>query len=211
MAYIYMDESGDLGFNPKKKNSKYFVITFLFVNNTRPLEKVIRKVHASLKKRIKKKVSVLHATKESHITRKKLLKEMATKDCAIMVIFLNKSKVYSNLREEKAVLYNYVVNILLDRIFTKALLDTKDVIEFVASRRETNKFLNENFKRYLETEVLNNHKKKINIKIVPPHKDKLLQAVDFASWAVFRKYERDDNTYYNYIEDMIVEEKGLFN
>ena len=32
MAYIFMDESGDLGFNFKKaKTSKNFIITFLFV------------------------------------------------------------------------------------------------------------------------------------------------------------------------------------
>jgi FAD synthase len=65
-----------------------------------------------------------------------------------MCIYLNKKKVYTKLQDEKHVLYNYVTNILLDRIFTKKLLKGKD-FKFIASRRETNKFLNENFKEYL--------------------------------------------------------------
>jgi len=32
-VYVYMDESGDLGFDfTKRKTSKYFTITFLFQN-----------------------------------------------------------------------------------------------------------------------------------------------------------------------------------
>jgi len=37
-----------------------------------------------------------------------------------------------------------------------------------------------------------------------------LQAVDFVSWAIFRKYERNDYEYYDVIKDKIVEEKLLF-
>jgi hypothetical protein len=66
-----------------------------------------------------------------------------------MSIYLNKEKVYIKLQNEKHVLYNYVTNILLDRIITKKLLKDNN-ITLIASRRETNKFLNENFKNYLE-------------------------------------------------------------
>lgn len=43
-----------------------------------------------------------------------------------MTILLNKRKVYTRLQDEKVVLYNYVTNILLDRIFTKRLLPDSD-------------------------------------------------------------------------------------
>ena len=210
MAYIYMDESGDLGFNKDKKNSKYFVVTFLFTNNKRPIEKIIRKTHSQLNKSLKKKINSLHATKEKPTTRRRLLTKLSEKDCNIMIIYLNKDKVYSKLQNEKTVLYNYVTNILLDRVFSKTLIDINSDIKLIASRRETNKFLNENFKKYLEQQVFNNHNKKITINIVAPHSEKLLQAVDFASWAVYRKYEYNDDLYYNYIKNIIIEEKGLF-
>lgn len=45
MAYIFLDESGDLGFDFKKdKTSKFFVITCLFVNNATSVEKSIKKI-----------------------------------------------------------------------------------------------------------------------------------------------------------------------
>ena len=37
-----------------------------------------------------------------------------------------------------------------------------------------------------------------------------LQAVDFVSWAIFRKYEYGDDSYYNLIKNKIVEENPLF-
>jgi len=37
MAYIFMDESGDLGFDfKKKKTSRYFVVTFLMIDDPKP-------------------------------------------------------------------------------------------------------------------------------------------------------------------------------
>jgi len=211
MAYIFLDESGDLGFDfQKKKTSKIFVITFLFVDNKRPIEKIVKKTHSELKKKYKRKFGALHAVKEKPVTRQRLLKRLNEKDCAIMTIYLNKRKVYTKLQEEKSVLYNYVANILLDRIYTKKIIPSDKTIELIASKRETNKFLNENFKNYLNTQVKNRHRVNINISIKSPFEEKTLQAVDFASWAIFRKYEYEDDSYYNLIKNKIVEENPLF-
>ena len=211
MAYIFLDESGDLGFNfKKKKASKFFVITSLFAVRKRPLEKIVRKTHSELKKRYKRRFGVLHAFKEKPLTRQRLLRRLTEKDCVIMTIYLNKKKVYTRLQDEKQVLYNYVTNILLDRICTKKLIPTERKIQLIASRRETNKFLNENFKRYLNNQVTNRHKINIEVLIRTPFQEKALQLVDFASWAIFRKYEYGDDSYYNIIRNKIVEENPLF-
>lgn len=51
MSYIYLDESGCLGFNfEHKKTSKYFVVTFLFVEDKRPVEKIIKKIFSNFSK-----------------------------------------------------------------------------------------------------------------------------------------------------------------
>lgn len=211
MAYIFLDESGDLGFNPKKNNSKYFVITILSANDKKPIERIVKKIHSGLRKKIKKlSGGVLHSTKEKPVTRKRLLKLLSQCTCSIMTIYLNKSKVYTNLQEEKHVLYNYVVNILLDRIMKKKLVDIQNTIYLIASKRETNKFLNENFKTYLKSQISNKHKMKIDVSIKSPSQEKALQAVDFASWAIFRKCEMGDKIYYHLIKGKIIEENPLF-
>ena len=38
MSHIFLDESGDFGFNPKKKNSKFFIITVVAFENQKPIE-----------------------------------------------------------------------------------------------------------------------------------------------------------------------------
>lgn len=119
----------------------------------------------------------------------KLLKYLGEKDCHIMSIYLNKNKVHTNLQETKTFLYNFVTNILLDRICTKKLIPMNEKIILIASRRETNKLLNQNFKEYLKhkTDI---HKLNISIEINTPAEEKCLQIVDFACWSIFQKYER---------------------
>lgn len=212
MAYIFLDESGDLGFDFKKKGtSKFFVVTLLFLSDgTSAIEKAVKKTHAELAKKHKRQIGVLHAVNEKPITRQRLLKRIAEKDCAVMTIYLNKKKVFTRLQDEKQVVYNYVTNILLDRIFTKKIVPPDKPIELIASRRETNKFLNENFKDYLTKQVRNNHKGSIKISIKTPDEEKGLQAVDFLSWSLFRKYEKGDDSYYNLFKSKVIEESPLF-
>ncbi len=211
MFYIFLDESGDLGFNPKKKNSKYFVITALFAENKKPLEKIVKRVQSGLKRKVKRlSGGILHSYKEKPITRKRLLRLLNEKECLIMTIYLNKAKVYTKLQEEKHVLYNYVVNILIDRIMNKKFVNLKSGVNLIAARRETNKFLNDNFKNYLNEQVKNAHKLELRIDIRTPSEEKALQTVDFASWAIFRKYEHGDDSYYLIIKGKIIEENALF-
>jgi hypothetical protein len=84
------------------------------------------------------------------------------------------------------------------------------MIYLVASKRETNKFLNENFKTYLKSQISNKHRVKIDVSIKSPSQEKALQAVDFVSWAIFRKCEMEDETYYRLIKGKIIEENPLF-
>lgn len=56
----------------------------------------------------------------------------------------------------------------------------------------------------------NRHKIDVNIQIKTPSEEKALQAVDFVRWAIFRKYEYGDDSYYNLIKNKIVEENPLF-
>ncbi len=209
--YIFLDESGDLGFDfSKKRTSKYFVITFLFVENKRQVEKVIRNIHAGLRKKYKMRSGVLHAFHEEPVTCIRFCRKLSERPVRVMAIYLNKEKVYTRLQDEKAVLYNYVTNILLDRLMTKRLVDKGKDRELIASRRETNKFLNQNFTDYLRRQMEENHGLKLRVSIKTPHEEKCLQAVDMVSWAIFRKYEYGDESYAKILDPVIVEESPLF-
>ncbi len=212
MAFIFLDESGDLGFDfTKNKTSKFFVISFLFVKNKDSVERVVKKIFKSFTVLERKfHHGCLHCHKETPKVRSQLLNLLNEKDVSIMSIYLNKKKVYTKFHDEKHILYNYVTNILIDRIYTKKLISTEEKIHLVASRRETNKFLNKNFKDYLESRINEKHKLSINIEIKAPHEEKCLQVADFVCWSIFRKIEHRDESYYNLIKQKIVEISPLF-
>lgn len=212
MAYIFLDESGDLGFDfTKTKTSKYFVITLLFVSNKNKVEKIVKQIFRSFSpKESRYHKGTIHAFKENSKTRIKILTLLNEKDVSIISLYLNKRKVYTKLQETKHALYNYVTNIVLDRICTKKLIPKNEPIHLVASRRETNKFINENFKKYLRAQVKNNHDLTINVEIATPQDEKCLQIVDIVSWAIFRSREHEEDSYKNLIKEKIVEDSPLF-
>ena len=208
MAYIFLDESGDLGFKPT--SSRWFIFTIVLTNNHRKIEKVIKKTRKSLKKKYKK-VGELHAYHSQPTTRKRMLKLLAeNKDIKVLCIILNKNKVYVDLQNQKNYLYNWTANILLDRLHNKKLINIDDPIELCIDQKDTNKFIRNNFEKYLKDSFNKRGNNKVRIKIKPSHTEKCLQAVDFISWAIFRKYESGDYEYYELIKDNIIEENLLF-
>ncbi len=208
MSYIFLDESGDLGFS--RRSSKWFILTIILTNNHRQVEKSVKKVHKGLKKKYKT-VKELHAYHADAITRKRILRLLSeVEDLKILCIILNKKKVYIDLRNQKSYLYNYTANILLERLNHKKVLNPKDEVKIYIDQRETNKFLKKNFENYLKSNLKKWGNGKIAITIKPSHTEKCLQAVDFISWAIFRKYERGDYEYYEVIKNKIIGENLLF-
>jgi hypothetical protein len=146
MGYIFLDESGDMGFDfTKAKTSQYFVITCVFAENNRPLQKIVKRTIRSftIKERVRHG-GVLHAHKETDRTRRKILNELSQQKVSVISIYLNKKRVHTHLTDQKHILYNFVANILLDRICNQSPIPTDGTIELIASRRETNKLLTEN-------------------------------------------------------------------
>lgn len=208
MAKIFLDESGDLGFKPQ--SSGWFLFTLVLTNDHRKIEKCIKLVHKSLKNKYKK-VGELHAYHSQANTKKLVLTKLSkVDDLKVLCIVLNKKKVYVDLQNQKNYLYNYTANILLDRLHRKKIIDTREVVEMFIDQKDTSKFIKDNFEKYLKDNLTRRGSSKIKIMICPSHTEKCLQAVDFISWAIFRKYEKNDYEYYEIIKDRIIEENLLF-
>lgn len=208
MVRIFLDESGDLGFSDK--SSKFFILTIIITSSHRKIEKAIKKVHKGLRNKYKN-VSELHAYNSQLITRKRILRNLSEiDDCKVLCIILNKEKVYTDLQAQKQHLYNYTANILLDRLHNKKIINDGDKYELFIDKRETNKFMNENFVKYLTDNLSKKNSALFSIKLKASNTEKCLQAVDFISWAIFRKHERGDDEYYKIIKNNIIEENFLF-
>lgn len=208
MAYIFLDESGDLGFH--KNSSKWFIFTIAIVSDPRALERVVKKVWKTLQKQ-HKHLGELHASHEKDITRTRMLRMLSEVDeLKIMTVILNKDKVYVDLQNQKNYLYNYTANILLDRLHNKRLTKNDECIELVIDRKDTKKSIRENLVSYLTSAMNGRHNGSFSVHLHASHENRSLQAVDSISWAIFRKYEHGDYEFYEIIKDKIIEEKLLF-
>lgn len=206
--YIFLDESGDLGF--KKTSSKWFLFTIAIVPNPRMLERVVKKVWRTLKKE-HNSLNELHASHERDITRKRMLKMLSElPDLKVMCTILNKKKVYLDLQNQKNYLYNFTANILLDRLHTKGVLKKDEPIHLFIDRKDTKKVLRENFINYLTDSMKKRRDGTFHVELHASHENKSLQAVDFLSWAIFRKYEFGDYEFYEIIKNKIEHEQLLF-
>lgn len=208
MAYVFLDESGDLGF--KELSSKWFLFTIAMTNDARALERVVKKVWRPLKKK-HKRLGELHASHEKDITRTRVLKHLSEiSDLKVLCVVLNKRKVYVDLQNQKNYLYNYTANILLDRLNTKDVLGPKEPIHLFVDRKDTKKRLRENFINYLINSMRKRRDGAFTVELHSSHENRSLQAVDFISWAIFRKYEWGDFEFYEIIKDKITDERLLF-
>lgn len=101
--------------------------------------------------------------------------------------------------------YNEIVCYLLCQCEKRGYLLSNDKINFIASRRETNKNLNQNFIKM----VNNSHSNLLQIKILikSPKEESGLEVVDAISHAIYQKYEKQDFELYSIIKNKIVLEK----
>ena len=186
------------------------MFTIAMTSDARRLERVVKKVWRPLKKK-HKRLGELHAYYANDITRRRILKGLSeVVDLKVLCVVLNKQKVYVDLQNQKNYLYNYTANILLDRLHTKELLLPEESIELYIDRKDTKKYLRENFVRYLANSMKKRRDGAFAVTLHSSHENRSLQAVDFISWAVFRKYERGDYEFYELIKNKIVDERLLF-
>ena len=197
MLYLYLDESGDLGFDFfSKKPSKSFTIAILAirgVNNNRVLLKSVRK---TIRRKLCKKS--LQELKGSHSTievKRYFYNLVSSVPFDIYALTLNKKRVYNELTQKKDRVYNFIARNVLDKIpFDNTLKRIEFIIDKSKNRREIGEF-NEYIVRQLKGRL--DPKIPLNISHHTSIENLGLQAIDLFSWGIYRRYERADNEWYN--------------
>ncbi len=125
MLYLYLDESGDLGFDfVNKKPSKFFTITILAVRGSENNRQLIKAVKKTLIRKLNRKkwtVEEIKGVKVSLEIKKYFYAQTKDTKFAIYSLTLNKRRVYERLARDKERVYNYISRLVLDKIpFEKA-------------------------------------------------------------------------------------------
>lgn len=188
-----MDESGDLGFDLSKKGtSRFFVVSFLIVDDLKPLEKIVKKICGLLKpKEIWRLWWALHCCRLHDDIRKKIFSHLNQASVKVMSIVLDKTQLFIDIQKSFSLLYIELVQALLHQIWN----DTD--IQFIASRMYTNRLLNKEFEAYITKTLSDKLQKQVSIKILTPNQSKGLQLVDAVFWSVYKKYELWDGHFFD--------------
>lgn len=207
MWYLYLDESGDLGFDfVNKKPSKFFTISLMALRAAENNKKLSKAVKITLRRKFKRKS--VHELKGSACPleiKKYFYEKVKGIKFAIYSITLNKKRVYESLTKDKERVYNYLARLVLDQIpFNKADLRVTIIIDKSKTKENIR-----NFNEYVVRQIKSKFDPKVPLDIYHYNsKENLcLQAVDMFSWGIFRKHERNDLEWYNIFSEKVVFDK----
>lgn len=182
MRYIFLDESGNWVFS--KKGTQYLVFTSLLVKNPNIFDTKLSRIrHALLEEG--HDISEFHASEDKQFIRNKVfacLKEES--DYEIDAVVIEKQKTNPVLVDNPGRLYKKVFSTLLEYVlkrhdFNKLIIFT-DALPSVGKREELEKGLKVAIKELVSD-------KPFYIYHHCSHSHYCLQAVDYCSWAIYKK------------------------
>lgn len=207
MWHLYLDESGDLGFDFTTRASKFLTICVLATSQIQTVQKIQTAVRRTLRKinRRKGQLRELKGTKTDIKTKRFFYRRMSACRFGIYAVTLNKQRVYEQLRrspQKRERLYNFIAKKVLERIPFEM---SKGGVELIVDKSK-GKWEIADFNRYVLTHLQGRIDPDCPVNIV--HRDSCedtgLSAVDLFCWGVFRKHERNDTEWYGDYRDKIV-------
>ena len=208
MWWLYLDESGDLGFDfVNKKPSNHFTICILATShktsNTQFKTAVKRTLknklnHGNKKKRI---IEELHATSTSLGIKKYAWRQVENKTFGIYSLTLNKRRLYKNLAQNKHRTYNYIARKVIDELpFEKADGGVQLIVD--KSKGKTHIW---EFNEYIRTQLEGRISPDVSLDFIHVNSKNSpgVQFADMFAWGVFQKYERKNLEWYNIFKGKI--------
>ncbi len=205
---IFLDESGDLGFDfNKPKTSQKFVITLLVCDSGEIANSFRKAVRRTLKNKLNRNqkgsriVQELKGTKTSLSIKKYFYRNLFQRGWRIYTVILNKQRINQDLRKPhtKKKLYNVLARFILEKIDLK---NAGTAVTLIIDRSK-NKEEIKDFNNYVENqlEALLPLNVPLNIYHERSHENAGLQSVDLFCWGIFRKHE---NEWYDVYRDAII-------
>jgi len=203
MVYLYLDESGDLGFDFFTKNpSSFFTVAILAIKGVENNRALINAIKKTIRRKLPKSNS--SELKGSHSTieiKKYFYAQLATIPFEIYAITLNKRRVYNDLSQKKDRLYNFVARQVLDQITFK---DASTRIQLIIDKSKDKKGIGD-FNDYIVKQLEGRINPKVPLDIYhhKSHENLGIQAADLFSWGIYRTFEKNDYEWYKIFSERV--------
>lgn len=209
MWYLYLDESGDLGFDfVNKKPSKFFTVTILAVSSLQANRKLLKAIKITLRRKLnspkhrKRIVCELKGTGTTLEIKKYFFEKARDIKFGIFSITLNKKKVFERLTKEKSRVYNFIARKVLDQIpFEK---NNGDRVQLILDKSMAKPEIAE-FNSYIRRQLEGRLSPDVPLDIYHwlSHENYGLQAADLFCWGLFQKYERENTEWFEIYKDKV--------
>ena len=208
--YIFLDESGDLGFDfEKSKTTKQFVISLLVCEDKQAQDGFRRAVARTLKNKLNHRknrtstVVELKGTGTAFPIKQYFFRQLPANGWNIYSVTLNKLRVDAPLRSKagKKKLYNYLARFILEKVhFPEEVREVSLVVDRCKNKAEI-----KDFNRYMinQLEALLPLNARLNIDHLGSHESAGLQAVDLFCWGIARKGGLGDKEWYAVFQDKV--------
>jgi len=216
VVYIFVDEAGDMDFSAN--GSKYYMFNFLVKQRPfRVHEKIANYRYSLLERNLDElggrrlDIEYFHAHNDNKYIKDELFTTISTFDKSRVKVYsyiLEKPKVNPQKRKEKERFYIDNLNYSIQRLLAKLQIDKNFIIITDRLPVQKNKkkqvgALKKGIKEYIRSRNL---EIRYDIFHHTSASSANLQIVDYISWAIFRKYERGEDGYYNKIKAYILDE-----
>lgn len=198
--YVYIDESGDLGFHPEK-SSTHLIVTALFVSDPLKLDRIIKNIRRnSFKKGVKNCLEIKGSKLNESLVKRLLIELNEIHDIKIIHIIAEKQSIQKLLFENnKHEFYNTIVGEI-----AKHIPFEKTELEIRIDKSKNKKDLRDEFNSYF-IEIFNSHSScKITESTIHHSDSKLwsgLQFADVLAWSEYQKIAFNKNEFISIIDE----------
>ena len=193
MSFVYIDESGDLG--TKKTSSKYFIIAAIKVEDSKKLEKIIKKT----RRLSRKKMITSNEIKGGNLPydlKIKILKKLNNIGYEVFIIVFDKKNRYKiGYGHDNKETYDILASKL-----AKLINIDKPTFIFIDKSKNKLEEIN-NFNELFLNNLNNIQKQPIKIEHVDSMHYKGLQMADLISWSTFQNFENENPEFLDMIKN----------
>lgn len=130
------------------------------------------------------------------------LRKLSAKDLDVYYVVARKSCIYSNLKEDKNLLYSYLLHFVVLKIAKK---ENYDSINIILDNRSIKTKSTNSFEDYIKIKLIYELRLScaINVKYVESSSNYMIQVSDFIANAIWTKYEYGYTFFYDIIAEHI--------
>ncbi len=195
MLYLYLDESGDLGFDfVNKKPSVHFTIAVLAVKGHENNRAIGSAVRMTIRRKLRPPGGKISPEIKGHSAqlevKRYFYRKVAGTDFRVYGITFNKRLTFRFLAEDKERIYNFISRLVLEKV---DMADTKVRVILTVDKSKTMPGIRD-FNALVLAHLKSRLDPRIPLEIVHRSSQEApqLQAVDLFAWGIFRRYERGD-------------------